>query len=52
VNNSAVGFLIAGQVNGDVTPLFGAKEAAIFGTLFGVAVGVILWLKDRFGKVK
>jgi hypothetical protein len=49
VNNSAVGLLIAGRVNGEVKPLLGLREAAVFGAVAGGVVGLILWLKDRWG---
>ena len=42
VNNSAIVFLIAGKVNGNITPLFGSKEAAVFGAAAGL-VGTILY---------
>jgi hypothetical protein len=50
VNNSAIGFLVAWRVNGDAKPMFGAVEAAVFGVLFGVGVGLVNWLRTRFGR--
>jgi hypothetical protein len=50
LKNSAVVFLIAKNVNGDVKPMFGPREAALFGATTGL-IGAFVFLFGRlFGK--
>lgn len=42
VKNSATVFLIAGQIEGKVTTLFGPRAAAVFGAAFGL-VATVMW---------
>jgi hypothetical protein len=47
-DTSGVVFLIARNVSGNITPLFGTKEAAIFGAVAGLVGGFILLLSRLF----
>lgn len=50
VESSNVVFLVAGRVEGKVTPLFDWKGALVFGAAFGLVAGVIIRLKNAFNR--
>jgi hypothetical protein len=50
IENSAVVFLIAKNVQGNVVPLFGPREAAIFGVLAGLVGSVVLIIAQFIGR--
>lgn len=50
LNNSAVVFLVASKVNGNVTPMFGSREAAAFGAVAGLVGGLVILFGKLFVK--
>ena len=50
VKNSAVVFLIAKNVNGPVNPMFGPREAVVFGAVAGIVGGIAVLLGRLFRK--
>jgi len=50
VENSAVVFLIAKNITGDVTPMFGPREAAVFGAVAGLVGAIVMIIARLFGK--
>jgi hypothetical protein len=48
-NNNVI-FLIAQSVQGDIHPLFGSKEAAVFGAAAGLVGGLVILLSRWFRK--
>jgi hypothetical protein len=50
IENSAVVFLIAKNVQGNVIPLFGPREAAVFGAVAGLVGSVLFFIAKFIGR--
>jgi hypothetical protein len=50
LKNSAVVFLIAKNVNGDVKPMFSPREAVLFGAMAGLVGSLVFLIGKLFGK--
>jgi hypothetical protein len=48
VQNSAVVFLIARNVEGDIKPVFGQQESILFGAIAGLVAGTLIMLGNLF----